>query len=504
MENKFKKGDIKEMKTDKKPEVQAGSEGEVITPILEKSFTVSETVDIEKIRKEAEEAGAKKELERQKTIRELCVIPGTENLALQLINEGRSISDAKDLILKHLSTVKAPVSTSDFDINSGLSESEKFRSAAIDCLAMKRGKVNNPAPGAQSMLRLGFLRIAKLCLEQQGIKTFMMGNEEIVSLALGRRNFGSQFSSRAPSMATGDFSHILGNSANKILLMGFNNVRTTYQIWMKIGSLPDFKTYDRIRLSDAPGFDLIPEGGEVKYGKLTDMREQQKLYTYAKNMNFTREALINDDMGAFDVFEMYGASAARKIEAIAYSPLIDNPTMSDTGALFNTTAETSTGGHANMAASGSAPSNSTVSDGEISMAAHKCPNQTTEELGIIPKYIIYGMYHKGNVFILLNSAGMPVSQMSSAVANPMNDKNFNGGYVPVMSPAIKTNVKKWFLASEYTQEPTLEVVFLDGNSSPILTEMDQTPNALGKTYQGVLDVGIKALSHRGLYYNAGE
>jgi hypothetical protein len=460
-------------------------------------------VNLDAVRKESEEKGRKMELDRQREIKGICQIPGTEELCQKFIDEGRSVSETKDMVLKHLSESKAPVSTSDYDIRAGATQTEKFRDAAVDSLTMRKVAVANPAAGASSLSRMGFVDLARECLAQTGVRTIGMGKEEILRAAFGRSSIGTSIIGRTsvPSMGTSDFDYILANSANKILLQAFAQTRSTFQQWMKIGQLNDFKTYDRVRLSDAPGFDLVPEGGEVKYGALSNTREQIKLYTYAKNLAFTREALINDDLSAFDPFMMYGSAAKRKIEAIAYSPLTDNPTMADTGALFNSTAVTSAGGHANLAGTASDPSASTISDGEMAMWAQAGPNGT--ELGIRPKFFISGIYHKANIFILLNSMSLPIAQMSSNVANNLRDMDFNGGYVPILSPVFASTNRKWFLATEYTQEPTIEVAFLDGIQNPTVTEFDQSPNTLGKVYQAVIDVAAKALSFRGMYENAG-
>lgn len=468
-----------------------------VTPVAENPIN---NVNIEQVKAEAGRKAVDAELERQRTIRGICSIPGTESMTQVFIDERRSVEEVKDLVLKHLSTNKAPVATGDFEIKSGLTENEKFRSAAVDSLVMRKiGKIDKPADGAQGMSRMAFSDMARECLVMAGAYTRNMSKEEVI-----KRAFALIRTSGVPSMGTSDFTYILSNSAEKVLLNAFGAARVTWKLWMKKGSLSDFKTYDRVRLSDAPDMDLVYEGGEVNYGKLTDSREQIKLYTYAKNLAFSREALINDDLSAFDPFAMYGRRCALKVEAIAYAPIVNNVAMADTGVLFNTSAVTVTGGHANKAGTGAAPSASTINDGEIAINAQKGPNGS--ELGLVAKYLIYGMYHKANAFITLNSFALPTAQMSSGVANPMKDEAYNGGYTPILVPTFGSTFKRWFLATDYNDEPNIEVAFLDGVETPTLTENDQSPSHVtgSKVYQALIDVAAKPLSYRGMYENAGE
>jgi hypothetical protein len=59
-------------------------------------------------------------------------------------------------------------------------------------------------------------------------------------------------------------------------------------------------------------------------------------------------------MNAFSMMPVEFGNAARRLRPdLVYAMVLANPTMADTGAVFNSTALTTAGGHANSAADGS-------------------------------------------------------------------------------------------------------------------------------------------------------
>ena len=92
------------------------------------------------------------------------------------------------------------------------------------------------------------------------------------------------------------------------------------------------------------------EHGEFKYGTMRDGAETYQVITYGRIVPLSRQAIVNDDMRAFDrLTTAFGFSARRLENRLVYAQLTSNPTMADGGALFNATAVTTAGGHANLA-----------------------------------------------------------------------------------------------------------------------------------------------------------
>ena len=68
----------------------------------------------------------------------------------------------------------------------------------------------------------------------------------------------------------------------------------------------------------------------------------------------------------------------------------------------------------------------------------------------------------------------------------------------------KNSETEWFMTANQNIVDTVTVFFLNGVDAPIMTEMDSTIGApLGKSWQLIIDVAVKAIDHRGVFKNAG-
>lgn len=430
-----------------------------------------QTVDVEAIKREAlatEQARAAK-------ITELCAKHGCADMAAEFIRSAANVESVQEKILDTIASRTVSLSTAKVEI--GKEASEKMREAATDGILMRSGmKVKNAAAGAEQMRGMGFADIARTCLEEKGISTRLMGKQEILTRA----------------MSTSDFPNILANVANKAVMMGYQMGQNTWRAWAKSGMLPDFKASKRVRLADAPEMVLNRAGEEVQHGVISDVGEELTLKTYARKLIITREALINDDAGLFNrVFSIFGQRAANDIEAAVYAVLTGNPTMSDGGTLFNTTAVTTAGGHANQANSGAVVSTATVAAAMVAMG--KQVGEKGSALSLMGKYIIGGFENKVQTDLLVNST-TDTTLTGNANYNPF--RNFVG----ITTGHITT--KKWFLVSDMLD--TVEVAFLDGKETPTLYQVDNNDDILGRSFVGYIDYVAKALEWRSMFYNPGQ
>jgi hypothetical protein len=438
---------------------------------LNKPVEQPQTVDVEAIKREALQA----EQLRAAKITELCAKHGCADMAAEFIRSAANVESVQEKILDAIASRTVALSTAKVEV--GKEAGEKLREAATDGILMRSGmKVKNAAAGAEQMRGMGFADIARTCLEEKGISTRLMGKQEILTRA----------------MSTSDFPNILANVANKAVMMGYQMGQNTWRAWAKSGMLPDFKASKRVRLSDAPEMVLNRAGEEVQHGIISDVGEEMTLKTYARKLIITREALINDDAGLFNrVFSMFGQRAANDIEAAVYAVLTGNPTMSDGGTLFNTTAVTTAGGHANQASSGAVVSATTVAAALVAMG--KQVGEQGSALSLMGKYIIGGFENKVQTDLLVNST-TDTTATGNADFNPF--RNFIG----ITTGHIST--KKWFLVSDMLD--SVEVAFLDGKETPTLYQVENNSDILGRTFVGYIDYVAKALEWRSMFYNAGQ
>lgn len=150
--------------------------------------------------------------------------------------------------------------------------------------------------------------------------------------------------------STSDFPNILANVANKTLRAAYAAAPRTFLPWTRQLRLSDFKTYNILRRGETPQLALVNESGEFKRGTLTESKETIALKTYGVVVGLTRQAIINDDLGALVGIPSDFATSAASLESdLVYGKLLANGLLNqDSTALFDETT------HKNLAGSGTA------------------------------------------------------------------------------------------------------------------------------------------------------
>jgi hypothetical protein len=461
--------------------VDHNSEGEKNMDELKKPVEQPQTVDTEAIKREAVAA----EQARASKITDICNRHNLNSEAARMIAEGVTIEAAQELVLKRLEERTVPVASANVEM--GETHEVKERAAMIDGALIQilgREKVKNPAVGAESMRGITMTGIASRMLRQAGVNTDFMSKDEIVTRALSIRSNPS-----VPTLGAGNFSSLLANVAEKVLLTAWSYAPTTYQLWCKIGSLPDFKAAKRVQVSAAPDMLETPEFAEVKYGKMSDRGEDIQLVEYARRLVLTRQAIINDDLDYFNtLFTAFGARAGALTNKLPYAVLAANANLADGNPLFHT-------GHtANTAFSTTSAGVAVAAFGQMKALA-----ESGEEmyLNVMPRFCLVGYANWVAARIAFESMGNSDADKSSAVINPFN------GIQAVFDANITTNSgKQHYYVADPSSAPTVEVAFLNGRREPILIQEETSP-ILGVAFTGILDVTAKALQREGIYRNQG-
>ena len=226
------------------------------------------------------------------------------------IEKGLTLEETRAEVLKELAKKSAPVS-----VNVLSDESEKFRAAAADGLAMRAGiEISTPADGAESFRGVSLMRLAYDICEREGGKPSRMDNDTLLR---------SVFSG-----GSGAFPNILANVGHKALMKGYNEVPATFQYWTSKGSNPDFKPSTRVGLGAADELLPMTEMGEFKSSKTTDMGQQTTVHTFGREWTLTRKSIINDDLSVLARLPAaYGAAARRTINKQAYDLLTNGSSI---------------------------------------------------------------------------------------------------------------------------------------------------------------------------------
>lgn len=150
---------------------------------------------------------------------------------------------------------------------------------------------------------------------------------------------------------TSDFALLLGNSLNKSLLEMYQLASPTFRRLAKQKNFRDFRSHKFLRAGDFPVPLQVGENGEYLRGTFGENQEQVTLVKYGRILGLSLEALVNDDMGAFnDLATMAGRRAADFENATFFAICILagsglGPNLSDTVAVYNAA-------HGNIAATG--------------------------------------------------------------------------------------------------------------------------------------------------------
>ena len=296
------------------------------------------------------------------------------------------------------------------------------------------------------------IELARASLEAVGVKTTGLSVMEIASLVLTRdKPRGAQ--------TTSDFPVILENTMHKLVLTGFMAQTATWARFCKTGSVSDFRAWNRIVPGLIGNLDTVNEHGEYKNKPIPDGQKNPVTATRKGNIiNVTPEVLVNDDTGYIQTMaQSLGAAGQRAIERAVYALLLANPTLSDGVALFHAT-------HANLAGSGAVPTVDLLDAARVAMSKQVAPGTDAEYLSIQPAVAVVTDAQAGNMKVLVNAVYDPDT------ANKLQKPNKVNGIVRdvVSSPWLTGTT--WHLFADPNIAPVIEVVFLDGQQTPMVTE----------------------------------
>lgn len=372
-----------------------------------------------------------------------------------------------------------------------------------------------PAPGAMSDRRLHSLHgLAEICLRADGYSDNVirrLTKNQLAQLALGTSNladFGIYAASDGPAYnTTGLFSSVMLDVSNNSMRRGYMDDATTYEVWMKRGeSLPDFRKKYQTLLGELADPQAIPENGEFQETTVQDEHESYRVEVWGSMFSISWQSIVNDNIGAFtDIPAKQGRSMRRKQNRLAYMVLKDNANLQDAGALFNATAQTTAGGHANLETGAGAPSVTTLNLLEKKMlkmtALTGAANADAHALNIKPKFIIVPPDLIATVDELLASTSYAVSNGNAGIVNRWHQR-----LTPVveaeLSAAFGGSDTAWYLATDPRDVDTIEYAFLQGLETPAL-EQQTSFTSLGRKYRIYQAFGVKAIDYRGLQKHAG-
>ena len=393
-----------------------------------------------------------------------------------------SIEQANAKLLAHLGKDAAPVAGG--YVVTVADERDKFRAAAVESIlaraaarddkgAYVRVTAANPYRGYK------MIDFARACLARAGVKTDGMSQMEVVAAAF--------------TQSTSDFPVLLENTMHKALQAAYAVAALTWKRFCNIGSVSDFRANNRYRVGSLSNLDALTELGEFKNKTIPD-GEKSSITAGTKGniINLSRQAMINDDLGAFvGLAAAFGRAAARTIESDVYALLALNsglgPTMSDTYTLFHAN-------HNNIT-TGAAISMAALDLDRVALASQKDVGGN-DYLDLVPDVLLVPMSLGGTARGIVGAEYDP--DTTGKLQKPNIIKNMVRDVVD--SPRL-TGARRYLFANP-SEAPVLEVAFLDGQQEPYL-ELQDGFDVDGARHKVRLDFGTAAIDYRGAVTNAG-
>lgn len=361
-------------------------------------------------------------------------------------------------------------------------ETDKRRDGMVAALLLRANVADKDAQasaGANPYRGRTLLAIAEASLQAAGIRTEGMNSRELVAASF--------------TQSSSDFPVLLENLMHKTLLANYAMQALTWSRFCKRGTVSDFRAHNRYRVGSLGNLQPKNELGEYKSVTIPD-GEKSSIAATTKGfiLNISREAIINDDLGALtDQASAAGRAAARTVEVDVYALLASNaglgPVLADGLTLFHAS-------HNNIAAG--AAMTVDVLDGMRVLMAQQRDVSGNDFLDLRPEVLMVPIGMGGSARVLIGA------EYDASVSNKFQVPNKVRGLVRDIVDTPRMSGTRYHLLASPAEAAAIEVAFLDGQSEPYL-ETAQAFDTDGGRLKVRMDYGVAGHDYRGAVTNAG-
>jgi len=304
--------------------------------------------------------------------------------------------------------------------------------------------------------------LARDCLTRAGVRTAGLATDAVVTRALH---------------TTSDFALILGDGAGRELRRAYEAAPSGVKQAARGTTVRDFRLKHALQFGDGPDLLKVGESGEFKSGTIAESRESYGAETFGRLFGVTRQAVINDDLGAFArIPAQLGAAAASFEAAQLVAKLTANPAMSDGVAVFHAD-------HGNLTGTYAAPSATSLGAARLAMR-----KQTGPGGGLIdatPRYVLV----PPDLETLGEQVLAAIAATKTADANPFSNLTL------IVEPRL-TNPEQWYVIADPARIDGLEYAYLEGAPGP---QIETRPGfeVDGVQFKVRLDFGCGWVDHSG-------
>lgn len=462
-------------------EIKAAEEAKRNAPPANSPAAPNPPVNVDEVRQAATNA----ERDRVKSITDAVRKAGLdEKIATELIEKGTPVDEARAAIIEKFAAAD-PHKGQRNGVQVAADEADKRRDAMTNALVLRatpdaaKNFTADQVEASRAFRSMSLMDMAKESLTRAGVDFSGMDKMELVG--------------RAFTQSTSDFPVLLEGTNRRVLLAAYSTVADTWRRFCMTGSVSDFRANKRLRMGSFGNLDVVGENSEFKNKSIPDAEyESIAAKTKGNIINLSRQMIINDDLSGFTrLAQMLGRAAARSIEADVYALLALNggngPTMTDGLSLFHAT-------HKNIA-TGAALGVSALDTDRVLMAQQMDPSNN-DYIGLTPSVLLVPLGLESTAKVLNTSTYDP-----DATNKLQKPNTALGMFQDIVGTPRLSGTTRYLFASP-SEEPVIEVAFLDGNQSPFL-ESDQGFSVDGIRWKVRIDYGVGAIGWRGVIKNAG-
>ena len=310
-------------------------------------------------------------------------------------------------------------------------------------------------------------------------------------------------------------SNIFTTNINAMFLQGYTDFYDSTTGWVSESDVANFLTNERDMMGKFGALQKVNKGRPAEHLNISDWKESYKIARYGGQFVVDEIDIINDRFGAIEQMSPMdmGLTAAQLRPNLVYAVILANGNLDvDDGALFNTTAITTAGGHANKG-SGTALSAAQIQTNIAAMGKQRINGRP---LNIRPRFLIVPPDLRWTADITLLSNERIIAASSGGTYNPLKDLGIEMRYDdrfgvagvtdPNTGTAYAGSATNWLLSARPGEEgaKTIEVGYRRGTGrAPQIRSFVLDKGQWGLGWDIKHDIGAKALDFRAMYFDPG-
>lgn len=317
---------------------------------------------------------------------------------------------------------------------------------------------------------------------------------EMAAVAIGARSMPRTARERIEVFerafhTTSDFPIIFAGALNARLEAAYTVAQPVYRRLARQQNFSDFRPHDVLRVGDFPMLKPLTQAGEIQYGTFGEKKETILVAPYGIAINFTRQMMVNDNLGAIDQMLAGQGTTIALFEEITFFTMKaansgNGPTLKeDSKVMFHAD-------HGNKAGTGGAIDVTTLSAGRAALRKQKRLDGNV--MGLAPRILLVSPDKE-------TEADLITAQVQPTQASNVNP--FSGRLETVVAPQMSGNA--WELYTDLTMGANWQWGLLDGYTAPRI-RVEEPFGVQGVAVSLEHDFGCGGIDFRFGYRNPGN